>query len=229
MDSFKPYNIGSGSSSVVFRISSDRVIKCARLDQCQEIEHEHRVLERLDRHPLIVKSFGLQREGVLSLEYHPQTLRQFVRSGSVIPLMEWAVKITTSVVYIHSKRVIHFDLSTRNILVKASGGLALCDFAGSSLDGEGPAGLGTEGELRFSSPNRGRDATIQDDIFAMGSVFYELSTKAVPYTDRADEEVISLYCGQKFPPTNHLALGVVIAKCWKGSYSNAEQVLSDLV
>jgi hypothetical protein len=57
-----PHWAGSGASSVVYRISHDRVVTCCRPETRSEIEHEHSILERLGQHPLIIKSFGWKDE-----------------------------------------------------------------------------------------------------------------------------------------------------------------------
>jgi hypothetical protein len=72
-------------------------------------------------------------------------------------------------------------------------------------------------------------ATVQDDLFALGSVLYELSTGSVPYATLKDEDVVRLYTVKKFPPVGNLPMGKIIANCWNESYQSADEVLLDLV
>ena len=72
-------------------------------------------------------------------------------------------------------------------------------------------------------------ATTKVDLFALGSVLYELSTRSVPYATLKDEEVIRLYSDKKFPPVGDLPMGKIITNCWNDSYQSANEVLLELV
>ncbi len=224
--SFEPYKIAHGVSGLVYRTSLARVTKCAWTGRVHEIEHERNVLQHLGQHPLIIKNFTVQHKAQISLEYHPFNLREIINSGDEVLWRKWAFQITEGVIYLHSKNVIHRDLSPRNILVTAERNIVLCDFAGSSLDGKWLAEC--RGEIRFTRPSD-RKTTTQDDIFALGCVFYEILTGRPPYTDKEDCEVGSLYEEGIFPPVNQLPIGDIITKCWVGRYNHISEVLVDLV
>jgi serine/threonine protein kinase len=221
-----PHWTGTGTSSVVWRISPDRVAKCHRPGQLCEIEHEHRILERLGQHPLIIKSFGLEA-GQLFLEYHPRELRNVLLSRTHIHREKWALQIAEVLFHVHAKNIIHRDLNSRNIRIQVSEDIVLCDFAGSSLDGL--TATGVRGEVRFCRLPYHSMATVQDDLFALGSVLYELSTGSVPYATLEDKEVIRRYSDKIFPPVDHLPMGKIITNCWNDSYQYTNEVLFDLV
>ena len=103
----------------------------------------------------------------------------------------------------------------------------LCDFAGSSLDGHTQTGV--RGEVRFCRLPYHSMATVQDDLFALGSVLYELSIGSVLYATLKDEEVIRRYNAKRFPPVGHLPMGKIITNCWNDSYQGTSEVLFDLV
>ena len=222
-----PHLAGSGASSVVYHVSSDRVVKCCRPGSLSEIEHEHRILERLGQHPLIIKSFGWKDVGQLILEYQPRELRNVLLSEALIHQEKWALQITEALVHSHANNVVHRDLSPRNIRIQTSEDIVLCDFAGSSLDGRTQTGI--RGEIRFCRSPYHSMATVQDDIFALGSVLYELSTRSVPYATLKDEEVVWRYRVKIFPSVGHLPMGKIITNCWNGSYQCTNEVLFDLV
>jgi serine/threonine protein kinase len=226
MSSFKPYKLGHGISGLVYRVSLTRVIKSPWDGRSHHIAHERKIFDRLGRHPLIVQSFNTQQKYQISLEYHPQNLRELLKTGGSAHSPRWLHQITEAIIYLHSKDVIHRDLSPRNILITVQGNVVLCDFASSSLDGNWPADCA--GEVRFCRHVNDK-ASIRDDIFALGCVFYEILVSTPPYAEKEDHEVRTLYESGIFPTVDHLPIGDVIMNCWTDRYETAMQVLHDLV
>ncbi|KAE8440514.1 hypothetical protein EG329_007411 [Mollisiaceae sp. DMI_Dod_QoI] len=222
-----PYLIGSGASSVVYRTSPEQVVKCCRPGTLGEIEHERDILERLGQHPLIIKKFERKNAGQLVLQYHPRELRDILLSGTHLHQEKWALQITEALAHVHANDVIHRDFNSRNIRIKSSEDIVLCDFAGSSLVGH--ARIGVRAEVRFCRLPYHSVATFQDDLFSLGSVLYELSEGSVPYALLKDKDVVRLYSVKKFPPVGNLPMGKIIANCWNESYQSADEVLLDLV
>jgi len=172
MNDFQPYQIDSGASSVVLRISPDRVSKYAKPQYVDFIRHERNVLKRIGSHPLVVSTFESPNDSEVLLEYHEGgNLRQYLHSGQAVPLQQWAQQIAEALVFIHSSGVIHCDLNPRNILLGPTG-ILLCDFGTSALEGRRQPGAGAE--IRFCAWDKTISA--QNDIFAFGSLLYELST-----------------------------------------------------
>ncbi|KAK3326779.1 hypothetical protein B0H66DRAFT_551674 [Apodospora peruviana] len=84
-------------------------------------------------------------------------------------------------------------------------------------------------EVRFRDWCPCRETGLQNDLFVMGSVLFELSTRKPPYVGLEDQEVIRLYQAMKFPSADDLLLGKVITKCWMGSYKSADDLKSDMI
>jgi serine/threonine protein kinase len=212
---------------VVYRTSPEQVVKCCRPETSGEIEHERDILERLGQHPLIIKKFERKDAGQIILQYHPRELRDVLLSGTHIHREKWALQITEALAHVHGKDVIHRDFNSRNIRITTLEDIVLCDFAGSSLIGH--ARMGVRAEVRFCRLPYQSMATVQDDLFSLGSVLYELSTGLVPYATLTDEDVVRLYTIKKFPPICNLPMGKIIANCWNERYQSANEVLLDLV
>jgi serine/threonine protein kinase len=208
--------IGGGASSVVKFLPPDRVLKFAHNDVPQDAEHERKIFEVLGSHPRIVRYFGMWKDKNRSvvLEYHPRGyLRQVLmelgqdrnnaddnEDENAIPRRKWAVQIVEGLIYIHSKGVVHGDLNASNILVGDSDDVVLCDFAGSSLNSEKPVALYSE-PRHFRPREKGEEEMriIKDDLFALGSVLYELYSHQKPYAEKPDHEVEKLYPKAYFP------------------------------
>ncbi|KAK3378992.1 kinase-like domain-containing protein, partial [Lasiosphaeria ovina] len=167
------------------------------------------------------------KDGETILEFHRRgNLREFLQTQEDLPIHKLTVQIVECLSRIHARGVIHSEFSTANILLDASMNAIVCDFSSSSIDGYRPQSA-TSIEPSFYRPHRrARDSyTVQDDLFALGSLLYELVTRTRPYQDLKGNEVGRLYRDGEFPPVDHLAVGGVIGKCWAGTYDNASHVL----
>lgn len=142
----------------------------------------------------------------------------------------WLLQVLEVVAYIHSKHVIHYDLGCHNFLVQGNGDLALCDFGGSSIDGseilEFP-------KPRYARPplTRGEKPNFKDDIFALGTTLYEITTGQKPYKVKTDCEIALLFRSQTYPDLQELSplgLADIIKNCWSGRYTVVEQIVHDL-
>ena len=71
--------------------------------------------------------------------------------------------------------------------------------------------------------------SIATEIFAIGSLMYEILTGTRPYDDRTDEEVESLFMRGVFPDVTDLQFGSVIEKSWKGDFKSAAEILDAVV
>ena len=73
--------------------------------------------------------------------------------------------------------------------------------------------MGVRVEVRFCRLPYHNMATVQDDLFSLGSILYELSKGSVPYATLKDKDVVRLYSVKKFPPVSNLPIGKIIANC----------------
>jgi hypothetical protein len=100
----------------------------------------------------------------------------------------------------------------------------LADFAGSSLDGSELL-IAVTASHKYPGPA----LLTQGDIFAFGSVMYEITTGNALYTELSEEETSSRYSKGEFPNTASLGgMGIIIRKCWVEQYNGFDPVLEDL-
>jgi serine/threonine protein kinase len=67
-----------------------------------------------------------------------------------------------------------------------------------------------------------------DDIFAFGSICYEILTGRPPYPELDDEKVKLQFSLGSFPETKQLGLGHVIRNCWEGHFVSFEAILTTI-
>jgi serine/threonine protein kinase/tetratricopeptide (TPR) repeat protein len=96
--------------------------------------------------------------------------------------------ISQALAYLHSKGLVHRDIKASNILLDANGAPYLSDFGVATASGQVHNG----GSLIAQSPQSldGSPAASSDDIFALGSLTYELLSGQAPWSADAIGEQI---------------------------------------
>ena len=94
--------------------------------------------------------------------------------------------LVDALAYVHAKGMVHRDLKASNVLFDGNGAPYLSDFGVSCAAGK----VGSGGSLISQSPQSldGQPASAADDIFALGSLMYELLAGRPPWpsADMAD-------------------------------------------
>jgi serine/threonine protein kinase len=222
---------GSGRSGMIWQYSSATVQKVplggALNLGVDDIKHEISIYEKLGQHPGILKYFGPKGSGLL-LEYHQRgCLRGVLQSGAKVPFIKWAKQIAEAVDYMHRKGIVHCDLNARNILITDESDAVLADFGNCSIDGQQELGICYDVSCSRPGQDESHYASI-DDIFALGSIIYELCTGIEPYNEKTEEEIAQLYKKGEFLNTSHLEMENIINKCWQAKYEDAAEVLKDI-
>jgi serine/threonine protein kinase len=211
--------------------SSQTVVKSPHGEENEEaIAIERRIYERVSGHGGhlgLLHYYGPYELGI-RLELAHNDLRPFLqtptRNIDIEQLLRWARQITDTLRFVHSKNVIHGDLTCGNILLDAQLNAKLADFAGSSLDGC-PLLVAVTASHQYPGPA----VSILGDIFALGSTFYEIMTGGVPYPEFSDKEIKARYSKGDFPDTKSLGpMGDIIMHCWQGQYNDCDAIIADI-
>jgi serine/threonine protein kinase/Tol biopolymer transport system component len=163
-------------------------------DRLRRFEHEARAIAALN-HPNIVAVHDVgSADGVqyiVSELLEGETLRERI-SSSGMPArkaVEIAIQLANGLAAAHDKDIVHRDLKPENIFITREGRVKILDFGlaklkrlpgnGESLDSatvaETEAGI-VMGTVGYMSPEqvKGDKADHRSDIFAFGSIFYEM-------------------------------------------------------
>lgn len=223
--------IGAGLVGIVaLREDRKTVIKFAPSNTFQHfIDVERRVYERLNsgtQHDGLLKYYGSLDQGLI-LEYAcNKSLRDYVAHHKEQPLprrLSWAEQLAASVRFIHTKGILHGDISCNNAFLDESLKLKLGDFAGSSIDDEPPLVCY---DISHEHPDL-TDISIKSELFALGSSLYEIMTGSKPYQGFSASSIRNAYRANTFPDLRRLeALGNVITGCWNREYHSSDAVLA---
>lgn len=222
--------VGIGLSSWVHRL--DAVAKCYNSKESEARAREIAVYERLgtERREGVMRCYGvLDGQSVVLQFARHGSIRQYQHShyhDTPLPVkLRWAQQATKAMAFLHSRRVLHCDISCNNIFLDENLDAMVGDFAGSSLDGKQCLSW-------YDTSHAHPDTTtpsVKSEIFALGSTFYELLLGEKPFqgmNERAIEESFRQHC---FPSLEPLpALRSVIAKCWEQQYDTVADLLCDI-
>jgi serine/threonine protein kinase len=197
------------------------------------LEQEKRIYAILGHHKFITNLRWVSDKG-LCFEYYPLgSLRSYYQS-QLPPLnrrLLWCHQLAEGVAFIHSKNIVHNDLTAANTLVSSSLDIKICDFGFATLVDEEQTG-GTETRYcRVSESHQGK-ACILDDLFSVGSLFYEiLSCSGPPYKDRSSSEVLRRFGKHDFPSLENIRpepYATIIHNCWSEQYQSISDLQTDL-
>jgi non-specific serine/threonine protein kinase len=141
-----------------------------------------------------------------------------------------ALQLAEAVAAAHAKGIVHRDLKPANVMVGTDGKLKVLDFG---LARSGVAhGLDSDartltrdgmliGSLPYMSPEqvRGEPADARSDVFALGTMLYELATGERPFHGASAAELVSSILRDSPPPVDQLRpelprhLGRIIQRC----------------
>ena len=134
------------------------------------------------------------------------TLKELIHRRGALDTTE-AVSImkqlASAVAKAHEEQVIHRDIKPQNILIKDDGTVKITDF-GIALAGDAIQLTKQDsvmGSVHYMAPelSRGEGASFQSDIYALGTVFYELLTGDVPYRGENPVEIAMKHLRDPFP------------------------------
>jgi hypothetical protein len=164
-------------------------------DRLRRFEQEARAAGMLN-HPNIMAIYDVgTHEGspfVVSELLQGQTLRDLLDESALTPrkAVDLTIQIAQGLDAAHSKGIVHRDLKPDNLFVSAEGLLKILDFGLAKLTGPARLGSGGEGKPHtteagivfgtagYMSPEqvRGKDVDHRSDIFAIGTILYEMVT-----------------------------------------------------
>ncbi len=185
--------------------------------------HEARIAATLS-HPNIVQIFDVGHvDGAyfIAMEHvHGEDLRSIVRQMKKKGVAEFPLEHTISIVsgicaglaYAHEKRdldgtplnIVHRDISPQNVVVTFTGDIKVVDFGIAKSDAklmEDTKSGKLKGKVPYMSPEqaRGEQVDWRSDIFAVGTMLFELTTGKRLFKCASEYETLKLICDRDYP------------------------------
>jgi len=223
-----------------------------RRQSAQDLVREARLAASLD-HPAICTIHGvdyLGEEPFLVMEHvKGRPLSKVIRgrrSVSVTTALDFARQIVAAVAHAHDRGVIHGDLKSSNIMVGPDGRITILDFglarraggAAREIETTRPSpSSGAAGTVPYMAPEiiRGRQATVQSDIWALGVLLFEMVAGRRPFAGGTFYETASnILINQRMRMESlvHGPIREVIDRCLSvdpaGRYQSARELASAL-
>jgi Tol biopolymer transport system component/predicted Ser/Thr protein kinase len=226
-------------------------------EHCRRFEHEARAASALN-HPNIITVYDIDAAGdvrFIAMEYVAgQTLDRLIapRRLSIREVLRYAVQIADALAAAHAAGIVHRDLKPSNIMVTDKGLVKVLDFGVAKLtdsagadDPGGPTRTdamprtveGTIlGTVAYMSPEQaeGRRVDARSDIFAFGSVLYEMVTGRRPFQGETRLATLSAILRDEPAPASEIVNGVpkeldrIITHCLRKDLARRFQHLDDV-
>jgi serine/threonine protein kinase len=135
---------GTGFLGLLYDECPSRVLKYCIPENEEAVfslGREKRALDILGDHQYIIKLYKASERG-LFFEYHLlRSIRRYYESqNGTLPSLDQRLQLChqsiVGISYIHSKNILHNDISARNILLSSNMEIKICDFGSSTFVGE---------------------------------------------------------------------------------------------
>jgi serine/threonine protein kinase len=201
--------------------------------ECQAFDVEVRVYHHLGHHKRIAQ-FEETTEGLILERGECLRRRLQLIDTASIPIstkLQWAQDAAEGLAYLHSRHIVHADVGCHNMILDNTDHVKLIDFAGSRINGEEALVC-----YEWCSFRPGKEIDESTDIFAFGSMLFEVETGKVPFHEleqtmemgRLVTTVEGLLSEGNFPSVKNLTLGSIISGCWNDRYKSMKEVYDDL-
>ncbi|HMI93383.1 MAG TPA: serine/threonine-protein kinase, partial [Polyangiales bacterium] len=168
----------------------------------EAFEREYRVLAGID-HPRIIRvyEYGVDELG----PYYTMELVAGHDLHKSAPLdyreaCRYLRDVAASLALLHARRLLHRDLSPRNVRVTPDGRCKLLDFGALSGFGPSPLVVGTPPAIAPEAAN-GAPLDQRTDLYALGALAYWLLTRRHAYPARRVEQLQELWQRPPEPPS----------------------------
>ncbi|KAK9992680.1 hypothetical protein SO802_027665 [Lithocarpus litseifolius] len=161
------------------------------------------------------------------VEYLPGgTLKQFLirnrrKKLAFKVVVQLALDLSRGLSYLHSKKIVHRDVKTENMLIDANRTLKIADFGVARVEAQNPGDMtGETGTLGYMAPEvlDGKPYNRRCDVYSFGICLWEIYCCDMPYPDLSFADVSSAVVRQnlrpEIPRCCPSGLASIMRKCW---------------
>ncbi|KAL7599859.1 serine/threonine-protein kinase STY13 [Lactuca sativa] len=161
------------------------------------------------------------------VEYLPGgTLKKYLIRNSRKKLsfkivVQLALDLSRGLSYLHTKKIVHRDVKTENMLLDLNRTLKIADFGVARVEAQNPRDMtGETGTLGYMAPEvlDGKPYNRKCDVYSFGICLWEIYCCDMPYADLSFAEVSSAVVRQNLrpdiPKCCPSAFASILKKCW---------------
>jgi serine/threonine-protein kinase len=170
------------------------------------------------RHDNIITIYDVgqhDHQPYMALEYvDGQTLLEIIRSRPSLPLaskLSYIEQICAGLHFAHGAGIVHRDIKPANVMVDNRGVVRILDFGIARVEGSGMTRDGAMiGTLNYMSPEQmlGRPVNFRSDIFAVGTLAYEIITYNKAFPGSLDDGLLQKLPYEDPPPLSTFCGGL---------------------
>jgi hypothetical protein len=125
-------------------------------------------------------------------------------------VVAWALQMCDGLQAIHDSGLLHRDLKPSNILLDKQGKIHLIDFGLAAVAAQKHKRDRLAGTIAYMAPEQLSEGEVsaRSDLFSLGLVLYELTTKRRPFPARTAEELTRRYANRTPPPPSEHVRGL---------------------
>ncbi|XP_022722455.1 serine/threonine-protein kinase HT1-like [Durio zibethinus] len=161
------------------------------------------------------------------VEYLPGgTLKQYLirnrrKKLALKVVVQLALDLSRGLSYLHSRKIVHRDVKTENMLLDAHRNLKIADFGVARVEAQNPRDMtGETGTLGYMAPEvlDGKPYNRRCDVYSFGICLWEIYCCDMPYPDLSFADVSSAVVRQnlrpEIPRCCPSSLANIMRKCW---------------
>ncbi|KAK8511099.1 hypothetical protein V6N13_013511 [Hibiscus sabdariffa] len=136
-------------------------------------------------------------------------------------VIQLALDLSRGLSYLHSRKIVHRDVKTENMLLDAQRNLKIADFGVARVEAQNPQDMtGETGTLGYMAPEvlDGKPYNRRCDVYSFGICLWEIYCCDMPYPDLSFADVSSAVVRQnlrpEIPRCCPSSLANIMRKCW---------------
>lgn len=148
-------------------------------------------------------------------------IRNYRKKLAFKVVIQLALDLSRGLSYLHSKKIVHRDVKSENMLLNANRTLKIADFGVARVEAQNPRDMtGETGTLGYMAPEvlDGKPYNRKCDVYSFGICLWEIYCCDMPYPNLSFAELSSAVVNQnlrpEIPRCCPSALANVMRKCW---------------
>ncbi|KAE8671538.1 Tesmin/TSO1-like CXC domain-containing protein, putative isoform 1 [Hibiscus syriacus] len=171
------------------------------------------------------------------VEYLPGgTLKQYLirnrrKKLALKVVVQLALDLSRGLSYLHSKKIVHRDVKTENLLLDAHKNVKIADFGVARVEAWNPCEMtGETGTLGYMAPEvlNGKPYNRKCDVYSFGICLWEIYCCDMPYPDLSFIEISSAVVREnlrpEIPRCCPSSLANIMRKCWDANPKNRPEM-----